>query len=196
MSAVGPLPVLAIPQFSAEHIDMALVMAQTAPDEFRRAQLLTMSTLNHPLKAFFEAKIGAFGARGESEACDRWMAGYTIGHSALRSAAPDETPLPKRTTDELHSFALFIHRNPLALSNLIAQDYEAHPTIPALLGKVEEFNDGDTAGARFILGAYGRWANPNRPALDLPFVAEPTVPNGLRRSRQKQVFTPLRQRSH
>jgi len=189
MSVEAITPSLGIPQFPAERIDTVFVASQTSPDAFRHEQLQTMSMHNNSLKAFFEAKISAFGARGESDLSDKWMSGYALGHAALRSAVGGELPLPTRETDSLHRFAQFVHRtSDRELDNVIKEDYGAHPDMLEMLRKHKELNADNNDGARFILGVYGLWANPARaPRLFLPVaqVSKPSKPADRRIQRRE-----------
>ena len=176
------------PQFSPERIGLALAAAQADSDEFRHVQLQAMTKYDHSLYAFFTEKVIAFGGRRESNLSTLWVAGYVVGYSVLRSAVAEEKSLPIRGRAALHSFALFIYNEPTEPDRGIAEDYNAHPNILTSIKALEGFNEGNTDGARFILGAYGHWANPTRAAHVLPDVPESDLPNGLKPPRQRPVY--------
>ena len=85
---------------------------------------------------------------------------------------------------------MYLFRNPLSQTEILDQDYAAHPFIKVLLGGLEKINDGNVDGAGFIFAAYSRWANPGRPARVLPRLSEEALQPDHLRSRRQQVFAP------
>jgi hypothetical protein len=180
-------PTIEVPQFSPESIDLTVVESE----DFRHAQLDLMDEHNPPLKMFMAEKMDGMRVRGAGSQIGGWVTGYVSAHGALRTAVPDELPLPGRDRNQLHGFAMRISRDSFALDRAIKEGYEDHPGMLKFIDRFAEVNQGNTDGLRFMLGTYALWASPTRLELALPRASIPPRSFGPKPSRRDRATDSL-----